>query len=81
MTTLKFTVDQILTAIDLLDKQEKEQLERGLEGREWQRLYQDDAFVALMRKRISEANREKAEGRLISLDELRAELEEEGILP
>ncbi|MBI1924350.1 hypothetical protein HYR99_08880 [Candidatus Poribacteria bacterium] len=81
MTTLKLTVDQILTAIDLLDKPEKEQLERGLEEREWQRLYQDDAFVALMRKRISEASREKAEDRLISLDELQAELEEEGILP
>ena len=76
MTTLKLTVDQILTAINLLDKEEREQLEHGLEEREWQRLYQDDAFAALMRKRISEANREKAKGRLISLGELRAELEE-----
>ena len=39
MATLKLTVNQILTAIDLLNEKEKEQLERELEEKGWQRLY------------------------------------------
>lgn len=45
MATLQLTMDQMLTAIDLLDEEDKEKLEHALEEREWQKLYRDDFIV------------------------------------
>jgi hypothetical protein len=78
VSTEKLTVEQILKAIDQLSGEDRACLDHELEEREWQKLYQDPAFIAMMKERVAEAEKARQEGKLKTLEELRVELEAEG---
>ncbi|MBI3950914.1 MAG: hypothetical protein HY314_10730 [Acidobacteria bacterium] len=78
--TEKLTIEQILKAIDELSEEERTLLDHELEEREWQKLYRDPEFIAMLKERIAEAEQARQEGKLKTLEKFRAELEAEGLL-